>query len=386
MIPIARPYFDAADEAALVEPLRSGWVVQGPRVAAFERRIADYADVPTAVATSSCTTALELALLACGVGPGDDVVLPAFTFVATANVVEHLGARPVFADIDLATYNMDAPRLHAALTPATRAVVPVHLFGLCATMEPILALAAARGLRVVEDAACALGAFAHGRHAGSFGDAGCLSFHARKVITTGEGGMILTRDAELGARARALREHGAVVDDFRRHETGQTLLPDYIWPGYNARMTDLQAALGLSQADKLGWLLERRAALAARYTERLSDLDWLGLPAVPAGFVHGWQSYVCLVRPRPATPANLEAMAETRRALMRHLRERGVDTRQGTHAVHLLQYYAERYKLEPAHCPGAWLADGLTISLPLYPGMTEAEHDQVVEAVRSFVP
>lgn len=386
MIPIAKPYFDALDEEWLVQPLKTGWVVQGPKVREFEAAVAAYTGAPAAAATSSCTTALHLALLALGIGPGDDVVVPAFTFVATANAVEHAGARPVFADVDLATFNVGASHVRAVLTGNTRAVIPVHLFGLCADMDSIAEVAGASGLAVIEDAACALGAFDRGRHAGTMGDAGCLSFHARKVITTGEGGMVLARTETIAQQVRALRDHGTAVDDFRRHSAGHTLLPDYPWAGFNYRMTDIQASLGLAQRRKLGWLLERRAAVAARYDERLREIDWLQIPASSDGRIHAYQSYVCLFRPELPTIENVEALAERRRALMRRLRQQGVDTRQGTHAVHLLQYYAGRYKLAPEEFPNALVADRLSLALPLYPQLSEAEQDQVVEALRTLGP
>lgn len=386
MIPIAKPYFDARDEAAVLEPLKTGWIVQGPKVRQFEEAVAGYACAEAAVATSSCTTALHLALLACGVGPGDEVIVPAFTFVATANAVEHVGARPVFADVDLRTFNVDVSHVRTALTTSTKAVIPVHLFGLCADMDPICELAESKGLKIIEDAACALGAFYRGRHAGTLGDAGCLSFHARKVITTGEGGMVLTRTDSIAQQVRALRDHGAAADDFRRHSAGETLLPDYLWAGFNYRMTDLQASLGLAQQEKLGWLLERRAMLVSRYAERLREIDWLEVPTSLPGCVHAYQSYVCLFRPDVPTLDHAAELAERRRALMRRLRQQGVDTRQGTHAVHLLQYYARRYKLAPEEFPNALLADRLTLALPLYPQLTEAEQDQVVEALRRLGP
>lgn len=386
MIPIAKPYFDALDEAAILEPLKTGWIVQGPKVRQFEEAVAAYACSEAAVATSSCTTALHLALLACGIGPGDDVIVPAFTFVATANAVEHVGARPIFADVDLETFNLDVSHVRSVLTTNTKALIPVHLFGLCADMGPICELAESKGLKVIEDAACALGAFYHGRHAGTIGDAGCLSFHARKVITTGEGGMVLTRTDSIAHQVRALRDHGAAVDDFRRHSAGETLLPDYVWAGFNYRMTDLQASLGLAQQKKLGWLLERRAMLATQYAERLRKIDWLEVPTSPPGCVHAYQSYVCLYRPRPATLDNVAELAERRGMLMRRLREYGVDTRQGTHAVHLLQYYSTRYKLQPEEFPNALLADRLTLALPLYPQLTEAEQEQVLTALLKAGP
>ncbi len=388
-IPITRPWFDERERAAILEPLAAGWVVQGPKVEAFERGIAAFTGARAACATTSCTTALHLALHACGVGPGDEVIVPAFTFVATANVVEQLGARPVFVDVEPDTFNLDPARIPAVLTPRTRAIVPVHLFGLAADLDPILALARKRGLRVVEDAACAIGCFRGDRHVGTSGDAGCFSFHPRKSITTGEGGMVLTSDPELDRRIRVLRDHGGAVSDRARHAAGVPLLPDYDVCGFNFRMTDLQGALGLAQLDKLPVILERKRALADRYARLLSGLSWLRLPSTPPGDRHGWQAYVTLFAPEPPEkqdPAGIDRLHARRNRLMAGLQARGIATRQGTHAVHVLGYYARKYGLGAADFPNAWIADRLSLALPLYPQMTEAEQDAVVQALREAAP
>lgn len=199
-IPITKPLFDEKEREALAEPLSTGWIVQGPKVKKFEVAVQAYATVRFARATTSCTTALHLSLLACGVGAGDEVILPSFTFVASANAIEYVGAKPVFVDIDLETFNIDVSQVEAAVTAHTKAIMPVHLFGLCADMKPLMEIATKYRLQVIEDAACAIGAFYQGAHAGTIGNAGCLSFHPRKSITTGEGGMILTNDAEIARR------------------------------------------------------------------------------------------------------------------------------------------------------------------------------------------
>ncbi len=387
VIPIAKPWLGAEEEQAALEPLRSGWVVQGPKVRAFEEAIARYTGSPFAVATSSCTASLHLALMALGVGKGDEVVIPAFTFIATANVVEALGARPVFVDISLESFNLDPERLEEARTRKTKAIIPVHLFGLCADMGPIMDAAERWGVPVLEDAACAVGSFWRGRHAGTIGNLGALSFHARKIITTGEGGMVLIASEPHASLIRSLREHGADVDDFARHKTGQILLPEYPRPGLNYRMTDVQAAIGLAQVStKLSRITSRRAQLAARYTEHLKSLGWLRPPVVPVDFTHSYQSYVCLYQPIEATPENAQELGRRRQALMQRLREQGIETRQGTHAVHLLAYYAKTYRLKSASLPNAWIADQATLALPLYAQMTDEEQDRVLRALMDLGP
>ncbi len=384
-IPITKPFFDAAEEEAVLEPLHTGWVVQGPKVAEFERRVAAYTGAKHAIATTSCTTALHLSLIAAGIGPGDEVIVPAFTWISTANVVEHVGATPVFCDIDLATCNIDVYQIENKITPKTRAIIPVHLFGLCADMDPILALAKRHGLAVVEDAACALGAWYKGRHAGTFGSAGCFSFHPRKAITTGEGGMVLTNEDKIAELCRTLRDHGTSVSDLSRHEGKRGfLLTEFNLLGYNYRMTDLQGALGVAQMDKFLQIMAKRTGRAWRYDRLLKDLSWLRRPAVPDGYEHGYQAYVCLFRPETPTLANVSHLHEGRNDLMEALEEQGVSTRQGTHAVHTLGYYRNKYGIEEADFPNALLADRLTLALPLYAQMTEQEQNKVVAALKAI--
>jgi dTDP-4-amino-4,6-dideoxygalactose transaminase len=386
-IPIARTSFTAEDLRAIQEPLETGWVVQGPFVKRFEEAWSAFTGAPCSVAVTSCTTALHLSLAALGIGPGDDVVVPAFTWIATANVVEQLGARPVFCDIDLTTFNLDPMRLESVLTPAVRAVIPVHLFGRAAEMDPILAIAGRRALHVVEDAACGFASKYRGRHVGCFGAAGCFSFHPRKAITTGEGGMITTADAALAIRLRALRDHGATLSDHQRHLGARPyLLPDFPYAGYNYRMTDLQAALGCSQMDRAAEIQEKRLDWVRRYREELNGLPWLRLPAAAGGSEHGYQSFVCLFEPEAITPIKVEQQRCRRNGFMDYLEQQGISTRPGTHAVHMLQYYVAKYGLRPEDCPNAWAADACSIALPLFPSLTAAEFDHVVTRVRAYRP
>ena len=382
-IPITKPLIGDAELAAVRAPLESGWVVQGPRVEEFESRFAAFSNSPFAAATSSCTTALHIAVAALGLKPGDEVIVPAFTWVSTANVVEYLGATPIFCDIDLETYNIDLELCEALVTERTVGIIPVHLFGLAAEIERVLDLAERKGLWVVEDAACGFGCLRQGRHVGTFGTCGAFSFHPRKSITTGEGGMITTADPALDRLVRSLRDHGASRSDHERHtDDGAFLLAEYPYLGFNVRMTDIQGALGCAQMDRADWILARRRELAARYDALLADVDWLRTPVVEPGDVHGYQAYVCLFAPVEPTLGNVHDAHARRNVLMRELEEQGISTRQGTHAAALTRYYVEKYGFSAEQFPVAALAERLTLTLPLYPQMTDEEQDLVVSALQ----
>ena len=287
--------------------------MQGPFVSEFEEKFRSFTGADHAVATSSCTTALHIAVAALGLKPGDEVIVPGFTWVSTANVVEYMGATPVFCDIDLQTFNIDPAALEAAITPRTVGVLPVHLFGLCADMGAVLDIAGRRDLWVVEDGACALGGWYEGRHAGTFGDMGCFSFHPRKSITTGEGGMITTGEERFDSLARSLRDHGATRSDLVRHtQRGSFLLSEYPHLGYNYRMTDIQGALGSAQMDRAEAILGGRSRCARLYDEALDDVSWLQTPAIPDGYIHGYQAYVCLFAPEEPTMGNVARLHEQR--------------------------------------------------------------------------
>jgi perosamine synthetase len=383
-IPIARTALTDEEIASVLEPLRSGWLVQGPKVREFEEKWSAFTGAPHSVAVTSCTSALHLSLAALDFGPGDEAVVPAFTWVATANVVEHLGGRVVFCDVDLRTFNIDVASLESCITPRTRAILPVHLFGLSADMQPILDLAERNGLKVIEDAACGFGSRYEGRHVGTLGHTGCFSFHPRKAITTGEGGMVTTSDGELAERIRRLRDHGASISDLQRHLGPRPyLLADHVHAGYNQRMTDLQGALGSAQMERAPAIIAERRRLAAAYDAAFADLGWLQTPVEPEGYVHGYQSYPCLFVPEPITPESTGRINERRNTWMDWLHQQGVSTRPATHAVHMLSYYAQKYALAPADFPGARAANDCSISLPLFHGMTEAEQRHVIDVVRS---
>jgi perosamine synthetase len=363
-IQIATPSIGEEEWQACRGPLLSGWLTQGPRVAAFERGFAERHRVEHALATTSCTTALHLALAAMGIAAGDEVIVPAFTWVATANVVRYCGATPVFVDVDPRTYNIDPNGIEAALTSRTRAIIPVHLFGLCADVDAVRE-AVGPHVRILEDAACAAGGAYHGRPAGGLGHAAAFSFHPRKSITTGEGGMITTDDPELAERAVTLRNHGASLSEEDRHRGPRPfLLPDFDEVGFNYRMTDLQAAVGLVQLGKLDRFVDERRRWAAWYAERIESIEWLAAPLVPAGYDHAWQSFVTVVGDDAPAPRN---------ELMLRLQERGISTRPGTHAVTELGAYRADGRF-----PVAAALQERTMALPLHNRMDADDYRYVV--------
>ena len=381
-IPIARTSLTEDEIQSVLEPLRNGWLVQGPKVKEFETRWSAFIGAQHSLAVTSCTTGMELALAALGLKPGDEVILPAFTWIATANVIEHFGAKPVFCDIDLATFNIDVQLIENLITDKTVGIMPVHLFGLSADMAPILALSKKYELWVVEDAACGFGAKYKGSHVGSFGDVGVFSFHPRKAITTGEGGMVTGSNEELITKIQQLRDHGAVMSDLQRHLGSKPyLLADHIHAGYNQRMTDIQGALGAKQMERASEIIDERRSIAYKYNEAFAGLEWLGLPAVIAGYEHGYQSYPCLLKPESVSIKNVEKLNAARNNWMDEIQTKGISTRPATHAVHMLTYYREKYELKPEDFPNAYLANDCSISLPLFHGMTSEEQDYVIQTV-----
>jgi perosamine synthetase len=388
-IPIARTSLTEAEINSVLEPLRSGWLVQGPKVREFEEKWSAFTGAEHSIAVTSCTTGLHLSLAALGIQPGDEVIVPAFTWIATANVVEHLGGAVVFCDIDLDTFNIDPAKIEAKITAKTKAILPVHLFGLAADMDSINAIAKQHKLWVVEDAACGFGSRYQGQHVGSLGNTGCFSFHPRKAITTGEGGMITTQSAELADKLRRLRDHGAAMSDLQRHLGAKPyLLADHPDAGYNQRMTDLQAALGSAQMDRAEDIVAERQRLAAHYDQAFADLEWLQTPTKRQGDAHGYQSYPCLFQPerakaaaQSANTAEIKAINTARNSWMEQLQQQGISTRPATHAVHMLAFYSQKYQLKPEDFPNAFAANDCSISLPLFHGMTEAEQDFVIQEV-----
>ena len=374
LIPVARPWLDERDADAARRAILSGWVTQGPEVAAFEREFAAAVAAPHACAVSSCTTALHLALVALGVGPGDEVVTVSHSFIATANAIRYCGATPVFVDVELDTFNLDPGAVARAFSDRTKALLLVHQLGMPCDLTRLVPMARARGVAVVEDAACAAGSELRWdgewqRVGRPHGDVACFSFHPRKLLSTGDGGMLTTARADLDARFRLLRQHGMSVPDTVRHSSKDVVFESYPVLGFNYRLTDIQAAIGREQLARLATIVARRRELAARYTAVLAGLPDVSTPAEPAWARSNWQSYAVRVR------------GDQQRAVMQRMLDDGISTRRGVMNAHA----------EAAYPPGSWRAAGslgrseeaqrTAIVLPLFHQMTAGEQDRVVTSL-----
>jgi len=359
---LAAPYTDEDEIREILGVFDSGHLTQGTKVADFERSVANCVGTKYAFATTSATTALHLSLVALGVGPGDEVLVPDFTFPATANVVIQQGARPVLVDVDPETFTIDVADLAEKITLRSKAVIPVHAFGLSADMGPIIELAQRRGLVVVEDAACALGATYYGEPCGSLGATGCFSFHPRKVITTGEGGMITTDDDLLAEKIQLLRNHGGA----RRN--GRFIFEA---AGYNYRMSDILAAVGVAQMRKLDALIGSKRELAAQLTERLEGIDGAAPPRAPEWGGHTYQSYVIRLDDRI-----------DRDRVIGLMRQRGIETTLGTYALHAQPFFARQYDCGPGDLPNSYHAYRQSLAVPLYPPMDELDLGRISRTLR----
>lgn len=375
VIQIAQPAIDEEEWHALRAPLSRGWLTQGPEVAAFEEAFARQVGAKHALATTSCTTGLHLILSALGIGPGDEVIVPAFSWVATANAVVYCGATPVFVDVNLSSFNVDAEQVKTKVTKNTKAVIAVHLFGMCADID-VLRSVLPSDVPIIEDAACAAGAKYKGRSAGVLGLAAAFSFHPRKSITTGEGGMVTTNDEILAKKIDVLRNHGASVSEEQRHSGPRPyILPDFEVLGYNYRMTDLQGAIGRVQLKKLDNFIRERGVIADRYIEAFRDLDWLLTPKpLGDGSLHAWQAFVLYVDP-DNSPIN-------RNSLMEILQKKGISTRPGTHAIHMLGFYKNNYGINIDDFPNARDCDAGTMAIPLHNVMDKDDCSRVIDAIR----
>lgn len=370
-IPIIRPWIGEEEVEAAAAAIRSGWIAQGPNVAALEHDFVAKVGAVDAVALSNCTTALHLALVVAGIGPGDDVVVPSFSFIATTNAVLYVGARPVFCDVDELTGNMTAATLGAVLTDATRAVIVVDQGGVPADIDAISAVCAPRGIRVIEDAACAIGSTYHGRLVGASAPLVAFSFHPRKLVTSGEGGMLTVDDPAVATRVRRLREHGMSVSAADRHRDDRLVFEEYLETGFNYRMTDIQAAIARVQLGKLDAIVARRRELAARYHEALAGV--LGVRAVtdPAHGTTNYQSFWVALSPEYPL---------TRNELMMRYMEAGIATRRGIMAAHL-EPACSRFADGPL--PVTERLTHHSIILPLFHDFTHAEQDRVIDVMAS---
>jgi perosamine synthetase len=380
VLPIIRPVMDEREVAAARRPILSGWVTQGPEVAAFESEFAEAVGARYACAVANCTAALHMALRVVGVGPEDEVVTVGFSYIATANCIRYCGAIPVFVDIEPATYNIDAGRLEASLTQRTRAILCVHQLGMPCDLAAIVAIAERHSLPLIEDAACASGSQI--RWKGTWqpigaphGDVACFSFHPRKVITTGDGGMLTTSDPGHAEHFRLWRQHGMTVPDTVRHVAREVIIESYSEVGYNYRMTDIQAAVGREQLRRLPVILEERRSLAARYTELLEGTPRLRPPVQPEWARSNWQAYCVRL------PAGCD-----QRGVMQLLLDRGIATRRGSMCAHREPAYAgEPWKAGAGGLAESERAQDETILLPLFHGMTDMDQMRVVEALRLAV-
>ena len=402
-VPIIKPYFGEEEAQAAAEALASGWVAQGPRVAEFEKLVAAHEGCAFGVATTNCTTALHLLMVAMGFGPGQDVIVPSFTFVATGNAVEYTGANAILADVDPRTFNIDVSKLDDFVAQRYEekdgawfsrrsgnrlsGIVPVNEFGLCADIPAVNAFAARYGLKVIEDSACALGAKIGETHQGGFGNPSAVSFHPRKSISTGEGGMALINDPKLAEHVRQLRSHAASISEVQRDAGKGYLLPEFNELGFNYRMTDIQGAIGCAQMKKLDYITERRTELAHRYDRLLPQaVPCVRTPFVPEGYTHIYQTYCTMLLPEAVGCRTVDEAHAFRNEWMDRLEQNGIATRQGTHALHTLGYYVKKYGYRHEDLPGAYACDRLSLAIPLYVTMTEEEQDYVIEKMAELLP
>ena len=364
-IPLLKPYFDSEELEELKKVLDSGWVTQGPKVKEFEDKITEYLGVKYAIAVTNCTSALHLALLSIGVKQGDEVLVADFTFPATGHAVLYCRAKPIFIDVDLKTYNMNPNLIEERITERTKAIIPVHTFGQAAEMDEIIEIAEDHNLKVIEDAACALGAKYKNKYTGTIGDIGCFSFHARKGVTTGEGGMVVTNNEKLADKIRNLSVFG-MTSAWDRERSDKFIIPEFTELGYNYKMGDITAAVGVAQLKKLDKIIARKRELAKYWDDNLREMDFIEAPYVNENVKHIYQSYVALVDKRI-----------NRNKLIEVLMKKGIQTQIGTYASHIQPVYNSEDK-----CPSSLDIFNRSLALPMYYMLKEEDIDIVASYLK----
>ena len=374
MIPIAKPYLTEHDAQAAYDAIMSGWITQGPRVQEFEEKFAAYTGAKHAVAVSNCTTGLHLAMIVAGIQAGDEVICPSMSYIATANSIMYMGATPVFAEVHPETYNLDVADAERRITSKTKAILLVHQIGMPADIDAFAALCKKHNLILIEDAACAAGSSYKGKKIGSHSDLVCFSFHPRKVISTGDGGMVTTNNDAYAERMKLLRQHGMSVNAGARHGATKIIFEDHLEVAYNYRMTDIQAAVGIQQLAKLDWIVEERRKIAQRYLNELSDIDCIRLPREEEGYFTNWQSFSIYLK---------ESASLSRNELMQALLDKGVASRRGVMTSHRETAYQTM-------CAGIELprtedACDRSIIIPLFVPMSDEDVSTVIHHLRSML-
>jgi dTDP-4-amino-4,6-dideoxygalactose transaminase len=374
MIPIAKPYLSKDEAQSAYDTILTGWVTQGPRVEEFEKKFCGYTGAKYAAAVSNCTTALHLALIAAGIRPGDEVICPSMSYVASTNCIKYTGATPVFAEVESETYNIDVKHAEKLITEKTKAIIIVHQIGMPADIDAFNKLCKDHNLKLIEDAACAIGSAYKGKKIGSHSELVCFSFHPRKVITTGEGGMIATSNEEYYKRIKLLRQHGMSVSDRVRHQSDKIIFEDHIELGYNYRMTDFQAAIGLRQLEKLDIIIDERRKIALKYIRGLKDLDCIRLPEEREGYFTNYQSFSIYLK---------ENCPVSRNGLMQLLLDAGISSRRGVMTSHRETVYASDYK--GLSLPVSEDASDRSIMIPLYIPMEDKDIDYVISVLSTHL-
>jgi dTDP-4-amino-4,6-dideoxygalactose transaminase len=374
MIPIAKPYLTADEAQSAYDTILTGWVTQGPRVEEFEKKFCEYTGAAYAVAVSNCTTALHLAMIAAGIGKDDEVICPSMSYIATANCIKYVGAKPVFAEVEKDTYNISLKHAESLITDKTKAVLIVHQIGMPADIEAFRSLCEKHKIKLIEDAACAIGSSYQGKKIGSHSELVCFSFHPRKVITTGEGGMIATSNPEYYKRMKLLRQHAMSVNDRVRHQSDKIIFEDHLELGYNYRMTDFQAAIGMKQLEKLDWIVNERRKIALKYIEELRNIDCIILPVEKEGYFSNYQSFSIYLK---------ESCKISRNDLMQKLLDAGIASRRGIMTSHRETAYKNEYT--NIVLPESEDASDRSIMIPIYIPMENKDIELVISNLKKLL-